>query len=154
VSTGTPRVFWVFLVGGTITSYLILWLTDRLFLFVESPELSYEDTLHAAWFSALALTGVWIFPAQAFVTILATLFFSFLKRISLWFVFFVMIPLCALIVTYRDISDSRDWIEKGDVRKLLYWTLVVAPAELLCAKYISMKTAQSSSRAGTTTGDQ
>jgi hypothetical protein len=72
---------------------------------------------------------------------LATLFFSFYRRLPLWFVIGVLIPLCALIVTYRHITDSRDWVERHDYRKLPYWTLVVAPAELLCARYVAKRIA-------------
>jgi hypothetical protein len=147
------RVFGVFFVGGTLASCLTLWLTDRLLWLVERPGLPYEP-LPGAWIGTLVLTLVWVSPAQLFVTTLATLYFSFLKRVSLWFVLFVMIPLCALIVTYRDISDCCDRIERGDIRKLLYWTLVVAPAELACAGYISMKVAPSPGSVGAKTGDK
>jgi hypothetical protein len=78
-----------------------------------------------------------VLPAQAFVTIVATLFFSFFKRVPIWFVVVVVIPICGLIVTYAAISDRYDTIQKGDFRKLLYWTFVVAPGELLSAKLVS-----------------
>jgi hypothetical protein len=118
-----------------LSSYLVLWATERLYLFVEG--ISYEQVLPMGLFGALVLTCVWVLPAQAFVTIVATLFFSFFKRVPIWFVVVVVIPICGLIVTYAAISDRYDTIQEGDFRKLLYWTFVVAPGELLSAKLVS-----------------
>jgi len=142
VSTSTPRVFWTFLLGGAFVSFVIVWLTDPLLIWISRPDLSY-DPLPLSWIGALALTLVWVLPAQAFVGILATLYFSFHRRLPMWFVIGVLIPLGVLIVTYRHITDSRDWVERHDYRKLLYWTLVVAPAELLCARHVAKKIAAS-----------
>ena len=131
----TPRVFWTFLLVGILASYWVLWATERLYLFVES--VAPEEVLPMGLFGALVLTCVWVLPAQAFATIVATLFFSFFKRVPLWFVLLVVIPICGLIVTYRDISDRYETIQRGDFWKLLYWTLVIAPGELLSAKFVS-----------------
>jgi hypothetical protein len=119
---------------------LVFWATERLYLVVE--DISYEQVLPMGLFGALVLTCVWVLPAQAFVTILATLFFSFFKRVPVWFVVVVIIPICGLIVTYAAISDRYDAMQKSDFRKLLYWTFVVAPGELLSAKLVSRSTGQ------------
>ncbi len=92
----------------------------------------------ASWLAAFTLGLIWVLPAQIFNATAAALVFSFAKRMPLLFVLTFMIPVCALIVTYRDISDCCDRIVPSDITKLLYWTLVVAPAELLCARYVSM----------------
>jgi len=146
------RFLGIFFIGGLLVSFLILWLTDHWLWMVERPGLPYEP-LPGVWFGALVLTLVWIGPAQAFVAILATLYFSFMKCLPLWFVLFVVIPLCALIVTFRDISDCCDRLERSDMSKLLYWTLVIAPAELLCARYVSMKIVPRPESTGANTGD-
>jgi hypothetical protein len=153
VNRASLRVFGVFFVGAPFVSFLMLCLTQRWFWLVERLGFPYEPSpVH--WFEAFLLTLVWIVPAQAFVTVLATLYYSFFKRIPLWFVLSAMIPLCALIVTYKDISDCCDRIERGDIRKLLYWTLVITPAELMCARYVSRKIASLPGYAGTDIGDK
>ena len=134
------RVFWTFLACGTASSLLVLWATERLYLLVEGS--SFEE-VSTGLFAALALTCIWVLPAQLFVTIVATLFYSFFKRLPLWFVIVVIIPVCGLIVAYWDISDRSDTIQKSDYRKLLYWTLVVAPGELLGAVFVSRAAARS-----------
>jgi hypothetical protein len=143
------RVFWTFLVCGTMSSLLVLWATERLYLFVEGS--SYEE-VSMGLVGALLLTCIWVLPAQVFVTTLATLFFSFFNRLPLWFVIVVVIPICGLIVAFWDISDRSDTIQKSDFRKLQYWTLVVAPGELLGAMLVSRAAARSpkhiSARAG------
>jgi hypothetical protein len=136
----TPRVFWTFLFVGILASYCVLWATERLYLFVEG--VSPEEVLPMGLFGALVLTCVWVLPAQAFVAVVATLFFSFFKRVPLWLVLLVVIPICSLVVTYRDISDRYDTIQKGDFWKLLYWTLVIAPGELLSVMLVSRGTGQ------------
>ena len=148
----TAPVFWIFLIGGTLVSYLVLWSTERWLIVVEN--LSYEEVLPPGLIGLFFLTCVWVFPAQTFVTILASLFFSFFRRIPLWFVLFIMIPVCGLIVTYRDISDRHESIEKSDFRKLLYWTFVITPGQLICAKLISIRTVRLSNAASTAVGDE
>ena len=135
------RVFWTFLVCGTTSSLLVLWATERLYLIAEG--ISYEAVLPVGLFGALALTCIWVLPAQIFVTTLATVFFSFSRRVPLWFVIVVVIPICGLIVAFWDISDRSDTIRKSDYRKLLYWTLVVAPGELLGAMLVARAAARS-----------
>jgi hypothetical protein len=137
VSTATPRVFAIFLIGGTSLACLMLWATERLLLLAQNPPLSYDDALPMGLFGALVLSCVWVLPGQAVVAILASFFFSFFKRIPVWFVLSVLVPVCALIVTYRDISDRHDAIQKSDYRKLLYWLLIITPGELLCARVVS-----------------
>gem|GEM_PF-7089755 len=137
MSSGTPRVVVIFLAGGTFVSWLVLWLTGRLFFFVHDT--SYDEVIPPAWFAYLALSIVWIFPGQLFISAIAGLFFSFFKRVPFWFVLSVLVPICGLIVTYRDISDRSYTIVAGDFRKLLYWMLVVAPGALLCAKFVALK---------------
>jgi hypothetical protein len=134
------RVFWTFLVCGTMSSLLVLWATERLYAFVEG--ISYEWVLPVGLFAALALTCLWVLPAQLFVTIVATLFYSFFKRLPLWFVIVVVIPICSLMVAHWDISDRSDTLQKSDLRKLLYWTLVVAPGELLGATLVARASAR------------
>jgi hypothetical protein len=117
----------------------MLWMTERLFLLVQNPPLSYDDVMSAGLFGALVLSLVWVLPGQLFAAVLATTFFSFLKRIPLWFVLLVLIPVCGLIAAYRDITDGHDRIQKSDYRDLLYWLLVVTPGELLSAGIVSKK---------------
>jgi hypothetical protein len=145
------RVFWTFLVCGTTGSLLVLWATERLYASVEG--ISYEQVLPTGLFGALALTCVWVLPAQLFVTIVATLFFSFFRRLPLWFVIVVIIPICGLMVAYWDISDRSDTIQKSDFRKLLYWTLVVAPGEVLGATLVSRAAARSLKHASARGGE-
>lgn len=151
MSGATPRVIGIFLLAGTLVSYLTLWATERWLLLVEN--LRHEDVVPLGLFGALALTLVWILPGQAFVSILAGLFFSFFKKVPLWFVLFVMIPACALMLTYRDISDRGNWVEKGDVGKLLYWSFVVAPGELLRARFIAASVARTDKPLNAAKGD-
>ena len=146
----TSRVFWIFLVGGTLVSYLVLVMTEHWFRIVEN--VSYEEILSPG-LAYFFLTCVWILPAQAFVTILASLFFSFFRRIPLWFVLLIMIPVCGLIVTYRDVSDRYDSVQLSDFRKLLYWTLIITPGELLCVRFIAMRKFQIPDRSSTAVGD-
>lgn len=131
----TPRVFAIFLLGGTLLSILIVWLTVPLLRLVERPNES--DLVVTGWLAALVLGLIWILPAQALNATAAALMFSFSKRMPLLFVLAFLIPVGVLIVTYRDILDCCDRIVPSDVKKLLYWTLVIAPAELLCAWYVS-----------------
>jgi hypothetical protein len=145
------RVFWTFLVCGTTGSLLVLWATERLYASVEG--ISYEQVLPIGLFGALALTCVWVLPAQLFVTIVATLFFSFFRRLPLWFAVVVMIPICGLIVAYWDISDRSDIIQKSDFRKLLYWTLVVASGEVIGATLVSRAAARSLKHASARGGE-
>jgi hypothetical protein len=145
------RVFWTFLVCGTTGSLLVLWATERLYASVEG--ISYEQVLPIGLFGALALTCVWVLPAQLFVTIVATLFFSCFRRLPLWFVIVVIIPICGLMVAYWDISDRSDTIQKSDFRKLLYWTLVVAPGEVLGATLVSRAAARSLKHASARGGE-
>jgi hypothetical protein len=137
VSSATPRVFAIFLVGGTLVSWLVLWLTGRLFFFVHDT--SYDEVIPPAWFAYLALSLVWILPGQIFVAAVAGLFFSFFKRVPFWFVCSVLIPICGLIVTYRDITDRIYTIATSDLCKLLYWMFVVTPGALLCTKFVALK---------------
>jgi hypothetical protein len=145
------RVFWTFLVCGTTGSLLVLWATERLYASVEG--ISYQQVLPIGLFGALALTCVWVLPAHLFVTIVATLFFSFFRRLPLWFAIVVMIPICGLMVAYWDISDRSDTIQKSDFRKLLYWTLVVAPGEVLGATLVSRAAARSLKHASARGGE-
>jgi hypothetical protein len=145
------RVFWTFLVCGTMSSLLVLWATERLYAFVEG--ISYEWVLPVGLFAALALTCLWVLPAQLFVTIVVTLFYSFFKRVPVWFVLVVVIPVCGLIVAYLDISDRSDTIQKSDFRKLLYWIFVVAPGELLGAMLVARAAARSLKHASARGGE-
>ena len=139
MSLATPRVFAVFVVLGTSTACLMLWVTERLLLYVQDPPLSYDDVLSPGLFGAFATSLVWVLPGQLIAAVLAALFFSFSKRIPLWFILSVLIPLCGLIATYRNITDRYDTIQWNDYRMLLYWLLVVTPGELLCARVVSKK---------------
>ena len=132
------RIFWILLSCGTLGACLVLWATERLYLVVEG--IAYEEVLSMGLFGALALTCIWVLPAQLFVTIVATLFYSFFRRLPLWFVMAFVIPVCGLILACWDISDKSDTIQKGDVRKLLYWMFVVAPGELIGATLVSRDT--------------
>jgi hypothetical protein len=134
MSWKTLRVFAIFLLGGTLIAAHMIWLTTPLLTRIERPE---GDVLVVGWIATFALGLVWILPAQCFVAAAAALQFSFLKRFSWPFVVFIIIPLAALIVTYRDVADCCDRLVPSDIRKLLYWTLIVAPAEVLCAWYVS-----------------
>jgi chromate transport protein ChrA len=138
VISALSRVFWILLVCGTLGSCLVLWATERLYLFVEG--ISYEEVLSVGLFGALALTCIWVLPAQLFVTIVAALFYSFFRRLPFWFVIAFVIPICGLIVACWDISDKSDTIQKNDYRKLLYWMFVVAPGELVGATLVSRET--------------
>jgi hypothetical protein len=151
VSKPTPRMFWTFLFCGTFSSCLVLWARERLHLLVEA--ISPEKVLPRGLFGALVLTCVSVLPAQAFVTVVATLFFSFFGRVPIWFVVLVVIPMCGLIVAYRDISDRYDTIQTGDFRKLLHWSLVIAPGELLGARLVSRATGQLSKGASASVGE-
>jgi hypothetical protein len=122
-----------------------------LYLLVEG--ISSEKVLPMGLFGALVLTCVSVLPAQAFVTVVATLFFSFFKRVPIWFVVLAVIPMSGLIGTCRDISDRYDTIKTGDFRKLLYWSLVIAPGELLGARLVSRATGQLSNYASASVGE-
>jgi len=137
VRLATPRAFAIFLFGGTIAACLMLWVTGRLFLFVQDPPFSSDSVNPPGLFGAAALTLFWILPGQVFAAVLAGLFFSFFKRIPLWFVLAVLIPVCGLAATYRNVSDRDDPLQRSDYRKLLYWLLVVTPGELLCMRLAS-----------------
>jgi hypothetical protein len=139
VNSATPRVFAIFLIGGTSVACVMLWTTERLFLLAQNPPLSYDDTLPMGFFGAFVMSCVWVLPGQAVAAVLAALSFSFLRRVPLWLVVSVLAPLCALIVTYRDIADGHDGIQASDYRKLLYWLLVITPGELLAAKIVSRR---------------
>ncbi|MGJ4881208.1 MULTISPECIES: hypothetical protein [unclassified Bradyrhizobium] len=129
----TPRVFAIFLLGGTLISAPVIWLTGPLLLQVERP----REGAVVDLFAAFALSLAWILPAQLFVATAAALQVSFSKRISWPFALFFVIPVAALTITYRDIVDCCDRLVPSDVQKLLYWTMVVTPAELICAWYVS-----------------
>ncbi len=139
MNLATARVFAVFLILGTSIAGLMLWMTWRLFLFVQDPLLSYDDVLTSALIGALGTSLLWVLPGQLLAAVLAGLSFSLLRRIPLWFVLVVLIPLCGLIATYRDITDRYDTIQASDYRKLLYWLLVVTPGQLLCARIVTKK---------------
>ena len=135
----TPRVFANFLIVGTSATCLMLWTTEKLFLLTQNPPLAYDDVMPAGLFGAFVLSLVWVLPGQLSTAVLAAIFFSFFKRVPLWFVLLVLIPVCGLIATYRDITDGHDTIQKSDYRKLLYWLLVVTPGELLSGGIVSRK---------------
>ena len=139
MSLATPRVFAVFLIPGTSIPCLMLWMTWRLFLYVQDPLLSYDDVLTSAPIGALGTSLLWVLPGQLLAAVLAGLSFSLFKRIPLWFVLAVLIPVCGLIATYRDITDRYDTIQGSDYRKLLYWLVIVTPGELLCAGIVAKK---------------
>lgn len=145
----TPYVFATFLIGGTFLSWLVFGATERIFLFAQNPPESFDDFLPMGLFGSFVLSCAYILPAQAFVSVLASLYFSFFKRIPIWFVLLVVIPLCGSIVTYRNVSDRDKTLQREDFRTLLYWMLVVTPGELLCAKFVATRFAVASvARAG------
>jgi len=139
VSIRTPYVFATFLIGGTLLSWLVFGATERIFLFAQNPPESLDGFLPMGLFGSFVLSCAYILPAQAFVSVLASLYFSFFKRIPIWFVLLVVIPLCGSIVTYRNVSDRDKTLQREDFRTLLYWMVVVTPAELLCAKFVAAK---------------
>jgi hypothetical protein len=134
VNLATPRVFAIFLFLGTSIACLMLWMTWRLFLYVQNPLLSYDEVLTSALVGAVGTSLLWVLPGQLLAAVLAALSFSKFKRVPLWFVLAVLIPVCGLIATSRDIADRYDTIQGNDYRKLLYWLLVVTPGELLSAR--------------------
>jgi hypothetical protein len=139
VSMRTPYVFATFLVGGTVFSWLIFLATEQLFLFAQNPPISPDDVIPMGLFGSFVLSCVYILPAQAFVSVLAGIFFSFFKRVPIWFVLLMMIPICGSMVTYRSVSDRHGALQREDVRTLLYWLLVVTPSELLCARIVATR---------------
>ncbi|MGA2994185.1 hypothetical protein [Bradyrhizobium sp.] len=134
----TGRVSAIFLVGGTGTTCLVMWMTMRVLFLVQDPPIPYEDVLFP-WFGAPVLTLVWAFPGLLLAATLAALYFSFFKRIPLWLVLLALIPVCGLFATYQNISDSRYLINKSDRWKLMYWLLVTSPGQLLCARIVASK---------------
>jgi hypothetical protein len=147
VNLATARVFATFLIVGTIVAWPMLWMTERVLLSIQDPPLSYNEVLSAGLLGAFALSLVWVLPGQLFVAVLASLAYSFFKRVPLWLVLLVLIPACGLIATYRDLSDRGDAIQRSDYRKLLYWLVIVTPGELLCARIVSRKFAPQAAQA-------
>jgi hypothetical protein len=146
VSMRTPYVFASFLIGGTLISWLVFGATERLFLFAQNPPESLDGFLPMGLFGSFVLSCAYILPGQAFVSVLASLYFSFFKRIPIWFVLLIVVPLCGAMVTYRNVSDRDKTLQRGDFRTLLYWMLVVTPGELLSAKFVKTRFALASSR--------
>jgi hypothetical protein len=138
VKLATGRIFAIFLIVGTGVTCFMVWMTARLLFLVQDPPAPYEDVLSPG-FGALVLALVWALPGQLLAATLAGLCFSFFKRIPLWLVLLVLIPVCGLFATYQNISDSRYSINKSDYRKLLYWLLVTSPGELLGARIVTSK---------------
>jgi len=137
VSAATPRVVAIFVIVGTLVSWLMVWMTERLFLFVHNG--SYEHVLPPGLLGHFVLSLAWILPAQVLVAVLSGVFFSLFKRVPLWFVLSILIPVCGLTVTYRDVSDRPGAIQRSDYQKLLYWIFVITPGELLCARIVATK---------------
>ncbi|GLH81658.1 hypothetical protein SSBR45G_65670 [Bradyrhizobium sp. SSBR45G] len=136
----TPRIFAIFWLGGTLISALMIWLTTPLLVLVAGVGdslLAQWDALGVRLIAALGLGVAWVMPGQLFVATAVAIQFSFLKRLRWPFVVFVMIPAAALLATYRDIADCCERPVPSDVQKLLYWTMIMAPAELICAWYVS-----------------
>jgi hypothetical protein len=118
---------------------MIFGATERLFLFAQNPPDSLDGYLPMGLFGSFVLSCAYVLPGQAFVSILASLYFSFAKRIPIWFVLLVIIPLCGSIATYRNVSDRYNTMQREDLRTLLYWLLVVTPGQLLCARFVSTR---------------
>jgi hypothetical protein len=148
VSLRTPYVFASFLIGGTAFSWMIFGATERLFLFAQNPPASLDGYLPMGLFGSFVLSCVYILPGQAFVSVVASLYFSFFKRVPIWFVLLVIVPLCGSIATYRNLSDRNNALQREDIRTLLYWLMVVTPGELLCARFVAMKFAPLPGREG------
>lgn len=138
----TPRVVLIFLGVGTLASYLVLLATERLLLFVEYPQRSYEEIqqLAAGPLGILVVTCLLVLPAQVVTSAFAGLAFSFTRRVPLWTVL-LLVPLCGLFATYRDVTldgyPATISLGLNEVRKLLYWTFVVSPGQLVSAAIVA-----------------